>query len=94
VITREELKKVAHLARLELSEQEVEEFTGDLNAILQTAEELQSIDTEGVQPTMYAVNLQNVFREDKVAESFPQEVALANAPDPKDGYFRVPKIMD
>jgi len=94
VITRDDVLLVAHWARMELSEEEVEVLTADLNGMLQLAAELHSIDTEGVPPTMYGVNQHNVFRDDQVADSLPQEMALANAPDPKDGYFRVPKIMD
>lgn len=94
MITKTEVQKVAHLARLELSPEEVELFTTQLNDILQAAEKLQALDTEGVQPTAYAVPMQNVFREDVPEPSLSREEALANAPDPQDGYFRVPKIMD
>ncbi|MBO8126257.1 MAG: Asp-tRNA(Asn)/Glu-tRNA(Gln) amidotransferase subunit GatC [Firmicutes bacterium] len=94
MITKDEVQKVAHLARLELSEAEVELFTEQLNQVLEAAEKLQQLDTTDVEPTAYAVPMQNVFREDIPEPSMPRDEVLANAPDPKDGYFRVPKIMD
>jgi aspartyl-tRNA(Asn)/glutamyl-tRNA(Gln) amidotransferase subunit C len=81
------------LARLELSEDEKERFTEQLNSILEHAEALKSLDTEGVEPTAHSFPIRNVFREDAVKQGLSNEVATANAPDKKDGYFKVPKIV-
>lgn len=56
-------------------------------------EKINEVDTEGVKPTLYPVSLENVFREDKVEPSLERDRALANAPEERDGQFRVPKIM-
>lgn len=94
MITKAEVLKTADNARIELSDQEAELFTQQLKATLQLAQKLQEIDTDGVQPTINTVYMQNILREDIVEPSLPREEALSNAPDPQDGFFRVPKIMD
>jgi aspartyl-tRNA(Asn)/glutamyl-tRNA(Gln) amidotransferase subunit C len=94
LITRQEVDHVADLARLALSEAEREKMTTQLNKILEAASDLQKLDTAGVPPTAFAVPLENVFRPDEVSESLPREAVLANAPDPKRGFFRVPRIME
>ena len=85
---------VAHLARLEFSETEQEMFTGQLNDILLYMDKLNEVDTAGVEPLSHAIALNNAFREDKVQESLSQERSLANAPDPRGEFFRVPKVID
>lgn len=85
---------VAHLARLEFSEAEKEMFTGQLNDILLYMDKLNEVDTTGVEPLSHAIALNNAFREDKVQESLSQEHSLANAPDPRGEFFRVPKVID
>lgn len=94
MITKADVEHVAHLARLKLSEEEKEAFTRQLNAILEAAGKLQELNTEGVEPTAYAIPMQNVFRPDEVRSSLPRELVLANAPDVVNGMFRVPKIME
>ncbi|MDR3585922.1 MAG: Asp-tRNA(Asn)/Glu-tRNA(Gln) amidotransferase subunit GatC [Desulfosporosinus sp.] len=91
-ISREDVEYVAALARLELTEQETQEYTEQLNSILGYAAMLERLDTDGVLPTAHAVPLHNVLREDQVGPSIPQEKALQNAPDADEGFFRVPKI--
>ncbi|SPF37751.1 Aspartyl/glutamyl-tRNA(Asn/Gln) amidotransferase subunit C [Candidatus Desulfosporosinus infrequens] len=91
-ISREDVEYVAALARLELTEQETQEYTEQLNSILGYAAMLERLDTDGVLPTAHAVPLHNVLREDQVGLSIPQEKALQNAPDADEGFFRVPKI--
>ncbi|MDR3601949.1 MAG: Asp-tRNA(Asn)/Glu-tRNA(Gln) amidotransferase subunit GatC [Desulfosporosinus sp.] len=91
-ISREDVEYVAALARLELTEQETQEYTEQLNSILGYAAMLERLDTDGVVPTAHAVPLHNVLREDQVSPSIPQEKALQNAPDADEGFFRVPKI--
>ncbi|HUX46833.1 MAG TPA: Asp-tRNA(Asn)/Glu-tRNA(Gln) amidotransferase subunit GatC [Desulfosporosinus sp.] len=91
-ISREDVEYVAALARLELTEPEIQEYTEQLNSILDYAAMLERLDTDDVVPTAHAVPLHNVMREDQVGPSFNQEKALRNAPDGEEGFFRVPKI--
>jgi len=90
VIDREQVLHVARLARLELSEADVERMAGELSAILEHVERISSLDLEGVEPTTHVVALENVLRPDEPRPSLPREVALEPAPDPDDGAFRVP----
>lgn len=94
MITRAEVDRVAHLARLTLSDEERERMTSQLNQILEAASKLQALDTQDVPPTAFAVPIQNVFRPDEVRPSLSHELVLANAPDPERGFFRVPRIME
>lgn len=84
---------MAMLARLELSDAEVEKYTTQLNAILDYAQRLEALDTSDVQPTAHVFPLHNVFREDKVGPSMARGKIVANAPDEEDGFFRVPRIV-
>ena len=93
-ITREEIEHVARLARLELSEQEKEMFTGQMDAILAYVDKLNELETGGIVPTSHVVPMENAFREDVVTESFGADHALLNAPDRSDDFFRVPKVIE
>lgn len=93
-ITGAEVKHVARLARLKLSEEEVETFTGQMGAILAYIEKLNELDTDGIVPTAHAVPMENAFREDMERPSIGVDQALANAPDQVDGFFRVPKVIE
>ena len=93
-ISKEEVAHVAHLARLEFQEEAMEKFTSQLNDILLYMEKLNSVDTAGVEPMTHATFLYNAFREDEVQASLPHEQSLANAPDPKGEFFRVPKVIE
>jgi aspartyl-tRNA(Asn)/glutamyl-tRNA(Gln) amidotransferase subunit C len=93
-LTLDEVSRVAFLARLELSPDEKQRLTTDLNTILDQFARLQELDTEDIPPTSHSLPLQNVFREDKVRPSLPREAATANAPEMRDGNFIVPQIMD
>ncbi|HEY8425648.1 MAG TPA: Asp-tRNA(Asn)/Glu-tRNA(Gln) amidotransferase subunit GatC [Limnochordales bacterium] len=93
-ITPDEVRHVARLARLELSEEEVARFTQQLGEILQAARRLQELDTEGVDPTFYPLPLRNVFRPDEVRPSLPRERVLQNAPEVEADMFRVPRIIE
>jgi aspartyl-tRNA(Asn)/glutamyl-tRNA(Gln) amidotransferase subunit C len=90
VIEREQVLHVARLARLRLSEQEVETMAGELSGILEHVDRIGNLDLEGVEPTSHVVALENVLRADRPRPSLPQDVALAGAPEPLDGAFRVP----
>jgi len=89
-----DIEKVARLARLELSEEEKETFGNQLEQILTYMEQLNRLDTAGVEPTSHAIPVYNVFREDEVKPSFLQEEVLAIAPDEEDGHFKVPRIIE
>jgi aspartyl-tRNA(Asn)/glutamyl-tRNA(Gln) amidotransferase subunit C len=93
-IDRKEVEYVAQLARLELSPEDAERFTGQLDQILNYMEKLQEIDTSGIEPTSHAIPMVNAFREDEVRESYDQDTALKNAPHREDGFFKVPKIIE
>jgi aspartyl-tRNA(Asn)/glutamyl-tRNA(Gln) amidotransferase subunit C len=90
VIDREQVLYVAKLARLRLSEQEVEQMTGELSGILGHVDRIGKLDLEGVEPTSHVVALENVLRADVPWQSLPKDVALSSAPEPVDGAFRVP----
>ena len=92
-LSQEEVANVADLARLQVSESEKEQLSHHLSSILTYMEELNQVDTEGVIPMTSVVNQANVLREDEVRESVPQEKAVGNAPEAKDGLFQVPKII-
>jgi aspartyl-tRNA(Asn)/glutamyl-tRNA(Gln) amidotransferase subunit C len=89
-----DIKKVARLSRLDLSEEEKVTFGNQLEQILSYMEQLNRLDTSGVEPTSHAIPIQNVFREDGVKSSFQQEEVLAIAPDEEDGHFKVPRIIE
>jgi aspartyl-tRNA(Asn)/glutamyl-tRNA(Gln) amidotransferase subunit C len=78
------------LARLGLSGEELERMAGELSGILEHVDRIAELDLEGVEPTSHVVALENVLRADEPHESLPRDVALASAPDPVDGAFRVP----
>ncbi len=93
-ISKEQVEHVARLARLEGSEDEKAMFARQLSGILTYMDQLKELDTKGVEPTATVLPTDNVFRDDNVRPSLPQEKALANAPDQADGFFRVPKILE
>ncbi len=93
-LTREQVQHVAKLARLNLSDEEVTTFTGQMADILAYVEKLNELNTDGVLPTSHAVPMENAFREDLVRPSIGVELALANAPDRIEGFFRVPKVIE
>ena len=89
-----DIEKVARLARLELSEEERETFGNQLEQVLTYMEQLNRLDTSGVEPTSHAIPIYNLFREDEVGPSFPQEEVLAIAPAEEEGHFKVPRIIE
>jgi aspartyl-tRNA(Asn)/glutamyl-tRNA(Gln) amidotransferase subunit C len=93
-ITKEEVDYVAHLARLAFNEGEKEKFTSQLNDILMYMEMLNQVDTAGIEPVSHAIARKNAFRKDEIGESLSHEDALANAPDPRGDFFRVPKVIE
>jgi len=92
-ITEEEVKHVAHLSRLHLSEDELGMMTEQLDTILSYVDKLGELDTEGVIPTTHAFRKVNAFREDKVKESLSQEESLKNGPSQNGTFFQVPRVI-
>jgi len=90
VIEREQVLHVARLARLRLSEAEVEKMAGELSGILEHVDRIGELDLEEVEPTSHVVALENVLRADEPRPSWPRDVVLEQAPDPAEGAFRVP----
>jgi aspartyl-tRNA(Asn)/glutamyl-tRNA(Gln) amidotransferase subunit C len=90
VIDRDQVLHVARLARLELSDEEIERMAGELSGILEHVDRISALDLDGVEPTSHVVELENVLRADEPEASLPRDRALEQAPDPADGAFRVP----
>jgi len=93
-ITKEEVRHVAHLARLAITDEEVEHFTEQLAKIVQFADKLNELDTTNVEPTTHVLPLENVFREDKSIAGLDREVMMKNVKDQEAGQVKVPAIMD
>ncbi len=91
-ISREEVLHVARLARLALTEEEVERFQAQLSAILEAVGKVSELDLDGIPPTSHPLDLVNVLAEDEPLPSLTREEALANAPDPEGGFFGVPPV--
>lgn len=88
-----DIAKVASLARIALSDEELDLYGEQLGAILEHAERVQQLATEGIPPTSHPVPMTNSFRPDTVTGSLPVEAALSGAPEAEDGYFRVPPVL-
>ncbi|MBC1458324.1 Asp-tRNA(Asn)/Glu-tRNA(Gln) amidotransferase subunit GatC [Listeria newyorkensis] len=93
-ISKETVERVANLARLEVSDQEAENFAKQLGNIIHMVEKLDELDTANVEPTSHAIEVSNVLREDASIAGLPREKVLKNAPDQQDGMFKVPTIME
>jgi len=89
-----DIEKVARLARLALSEEEKETFGNQLDQILTYMEQLNRLETTGIEPTSHAIPIDNVFREDEPRPSHPQEEVLGIAPEEEGGHFKVPRIIE
>lgn len=92
-LDREQIKHIASLARLGLSSNDVEMFSNQLSDVLDNFDILKQIDTTNVQPAAQIISIQNVFRDDKVEKSVPQNEILANAPMKEDNCFKVRSIL-
>lgn len=93
-LTIDDVRKVAHLARLNLSNAELETYTRQLGDVLHYVELLNSVETQDVEPLAHPHEIANVLRADDPAPSLPREAALANAPQSDGKYFLVPAILD
>jgi aspartyl-tRNA(Asn)/glutamyl-tRNA(Gln) amidotransferase subunit C len=93
MIDREQIRKVAHLARLELTEAEEEQFTTQVGSILEYFEQLSELDTENIKPTTRAIDVSNVTRPDELQPFTDLQSIMAAAPDVEGDFFKVPKIL-
>ncbi len=93
-ISREEVAHLARLARLAVTDEELDVFAGQLDVILQAVARVGEVAAQDIPPTSHSVPLTNVLREDEVVPSLPPEEVLAEAPDAAQGRFRVPRILD
>jgi aspartyl-tRNA(Asn)/glutamyl-tRNA(Gln) amidotransferase subunit C len=94
MLDREQVRKVAHLARLELTPEEEEKFTTQLSDILNYFDQLSELDTSDVQPTTRAIDVSNITRSDRQVTYTDREAILNCAPDREGDFFRVPKIIN
>jgi len=92
-VTKKDVEKIAELAQLKFSEDELESFTPQMNEILAYMDKLNELDTENVEPLSHPVEQTNVFREDELKPSISTEEALKNAPAKDEHYFKVPKVI-
>lgn len=92
-VTLKEVKYIADLARLELTNNELEEYTFQLNKILEYVEKLNKVNTENIEPLSHPIEAVNIFREDIVKSSINREDALKNAPSKDEEFFKVPKVI-
>jgi len=92
-VTKNDVEHIAKLAKLEIAEDEINEFTSQLNQVLEYVDKLNELDTENVKPLSHPVEGVNVFREDKLRESSTTEDALRNSASKTDKYFKVPKVI-
>jgi len=92
-ITKELIEHVAEVARLSLSEKEIEKFSKELKEVIETFSSLDKVDTKGIETSLQPVELKNMLREDKKEECFTQEEALSLTAHKKDGYFKGPRAV-
>jgi aspartyl-tRNA(Asn)/glutamyl-tRNA(Gln) amidotransferase subunit C len=90
MIEKDQVLHVARLARLKLSDEEVERMAGELSGILEHVERISELDLDGVEPTSHVIELVNVLRPDEPRPSWERDEMLERAPDPANGAFRVP----
>ncbi|MFO8080244.1 MAG: Asp-tRNA(Asn)/Glu-tRNA(Gln) amidotransferase subunit GatC [Armatimonadota bacterium] len=93
-VSREVVKHVATLARLELSDEEVDRLQHEMGRILEHADKLQEVNTDEIEGTSHVIPMTNVYREDEVGESLRPEEVVANAPDSAEEFFKVPRIVE
>ncbi|MHB8906732.1 MAG: Asp-tRNA(Asn)/Glu-tRNA(Gln) amidotransferase subunit GatC [Melioribacteraceae bacterium] len=93
-VTRKDVEYIAQLARLRFKDEELENFTSQLNEILNYVDKLNELDTENVEPLSHPVEEFNKFRDDELKPSIEREEALKNAPDRTDEFFKVPKVIN
>lgn len=92
-LDRQQVAKIAYLARLSLTEAELDEMTQQLVKIVDLVDQLSEVNTDGVEPMVHAIELQNVLQKDEIKSSLPREKALVNAPDADEECFRVSAVL-
>ncbi len=93
-ISAKDVEHVADLARLYITDEEKKALEGELSAIIDFADKLSEVDTEGIEPAAHAIHIQNVFRKDEIVPSYKREELIENAPDKQAGCFAVPRIVE
>ncbi len=93
-LTGDQIRWVAHLARLEFTPEELTVFTDQLSRIVEYVTQLEKVHTDGVEPLAHALPIHNVFRPDEASASLPTDEALANAPDRRGDFYGVPAVLD
>ena len=93
-LSSDEVKHVAQLAKLDLTDKQIEHFKEQLSSILHLVEQVSKVDTKNIEPTSQVTGMENVFREDEVSVSLPQEEVLKNASRKHNGYFMVDAILE
>ncbi|MNO84962.1 Glutamyl-tRNA(Gln) amidotransferase subunit C [compost metagenome] len=93
-ISKDQVKHVANLARLKLTDEELEKYTVDLSNIVDFAQSLSDIDVSGVEPTAHVLKIKNVFRKDDLKPSYDRDELLKNAPTKEAGCVSVPKVVE
>lgn len=93
-VSKEDVKHIANLSKLNLTDEELEKYTTQLSDIVNFANELSNIDVEGVKPTAHILDIKNVFRKDEVETSYDREEILKNAPSKDAGCVSVPKVVE
>jgi len=93
-ITKDTVKYVADLARIELAEKEIDHFTGQLDRILEYVHKLKKLDTSNLEPTSHVLDMKNVYREDEVKASLPVSDVVKNTASKQDNLFKVKKIIE
>ncbi len=93
-LSQDDVRKVARLARLSFTESELEKYASHLNGILAYMDKLNELNTDGVEPTSHSVSMDTLFREDVPAPSLSREEGLKNAPERREGFVKVPRILD
>lgn len=93
-ISKEQVKNIAHMVRIEITDEEAENYTKKISSVLEFAHQMSELNTDEVEPTTHGIILDNVLRQDEPIKSLSQKDALKNAPEKLDGHFKVPSIME
>ena len=93
-VSKEDVKHIAKLSKLNLTQEELEKYTNELSSIVDFANELSNISVEGIKPTAHILDIKNVFRKDEVQPSYDREEILKNAPSKDAGCVSVPKVVE
>ncbi len=93
MITKEDIKKIADLAMLEIERENIEKFAEQFGEILDYMEEINGLDLSNQEAAFHITEMSNVFRDDTIKESLDNKTAIKNAPEPSDGFFKVPRVI-